>query len=67
METEYRFKGYKMTAQESNDALTVYKSDESDWCTLTMNTNEEQNGQIVLRSKEMAAQLHFMLGRMLGQ
>lgn len=56
---------YAMSAQETNDRLRVRKDSGTDWCEVQMTTNNSPNGSIQIRSKEMAEQLHFMLGQML--
>lgn len=66
MQNGYWRKNYTMTAQETNDALILTKSSGSDWCHLTMRTNDLDNGSITIRSQAMAEQLHFMLGQMLS-
>lgn len=63
---DYDKKEYVMSAQETNDKLTVSKGSGSDWVMVMMTTNNEQNGHVTIRSKAMAEQLHFMLGQMLG-
>lgn len=66
MRNDYWLKSYMMTVQETNDALSLDKSTGSDWCHMTMRTNNSDNGSITIRSQAMAEQLHFMLGQMLG-
>ncbi len=55
-------KGYRPTNE-----LFIEKKSESDWSHITMMTNSSKNGTITIRSKEMAEQLHFMLGQMLDK
>lgn len=64
-ELEFWDKHYKMSAQQSNDRLCVSKNQGTDWSKVEMITNDFSNGTIQIRSKEMAEQLHFMLGQML--
>ena len=64
---DYYNQNYSMTVQEANDKLTVSKSSGSNWCGIAITTNRNSNGMIMLRSKAMAEQLHFMLGQMLGK
>lgn len=64
---QYRKIFYMMTAKQSPDELTVDKMGDSDYCEISMVTNGFGNGQVTIRSKEMAEQLHFMLGQMLGK
>jgi hypothetical protein len=66
-EAEYQKKCYNMAAQHMVDQLHIDKSTQSDWCEITMITNGFENGIITLRSKEMAEQLHFMLGQLLDK
>jgi|GEM_PF-3954072 len=67
MISEFWNKHYVMKAQQSNDQLEVRKSSGSDWSQISNVTNGTKNGEITIRSKEMAEQLHFMLGQMLGK
>jgi hypothetical protein len=62
---DYWRKNYKQQVSGGVDALTLEKLDGSDWCHLRMLTNDEQHGEICLRSREMAEHLHFMLGQLL--
>lgn len=66
MQNIYWCKNYAMMAQETNDALTLSKDSGTDWCRVTMRTNDIDSGSITIRSKAMAEQLHFMLGQMLS-
>ena len=66
MQNSYWRKNYTMTVQEASDALNLSKLSDSDWCSLTMRTNDFDNGSITIRSQAMAEQLHFMLGQMLS-
>lgn len=63
----YSGKGYSLTVIDGCDALTVEKPAGSDWSYLKMEINGRRGGDITLRSKEMAEQLHAMLGSMLGK
>lgn len=64
-ELDYWERTFSLTAQETNDALMVHKIDGSDWCSISIETNGKQNGEITIRSRLMAEQLHFMLGKLL--
>ena len=57
---------YRVTSTIEDDALTVGKSENTEWSKIIMKTNDTANGYIVLRSKAQAEHLHFMLGQMLG-
>jgi hypothetical protein len=65
MANKYYKSNYTMKAQETNEVIAVNKSSNSDWCEITMATNDKANGAITIKSKHMAEQLHFMLGQML--
>lgn len=67
MSDDYYKKPYSMNAQESNDKLFVEKHFDSDWLNISMETNCAENGKITIRSKNMAEQLHFMLGQALNK
>lgn len=60
-------KHYDTTTFIGNNKLCVNKLTSSDWSHITMRTNDEVNGTITLKSKEIAEALHFMLGQMLGK
>jgi hypothetical protein len=64
---EYWKRRYHMEAIEGVDALNVDKSPGTDWCWVRMTVADNEPIGINLRSKEMAEQLHFMLGQMLGK
>ncbi len=65
--SKYERRKYSMSAKETNDEIHVGKHNDSDWCSILMTTNDENNGEITIRSEIMAEQLHFMLGQMLGK
>lgn len=65
--TEYWDRNYHMDVSESCDTLSVKKNSGGDWCYVRIMTNGRPNGEIVIRSKEMAEQLRFMLGQMLAE
>lgn len=65
-DADYWNRRYTMGARESSDELRVEKRAGTDWCDLSMQINGEYNGRITIRSREMAEELHFMLGRMLS-
>lgn len=62
----YFNKSYESTVINGNDSLTVKKISGTDWAQLHMQTNNFNNGDINLRSKEAAESLHFMLGQLLN-
>lgn len=64
-ELEFDKKHYFMKVEESSDQLIVDKNCQSKWLNIRMVTNGSHNGQITIRSKEMAEQLYFMLGQVL--
>jgi len=55
-----------MKAVESVDSILVHKSPSSYWTEITLFIHEKEEARITIRSKEMAEQLHFMLGQMLS-
>lgn len=61
----YTGKHFIMTAEQFPDRLTVKKNSPSDWSSVEMQVHDLVPVKITLRSKEMAEQLHFMLGQML--
>lgn len=63
----YEDETYCIKVDDGCDALSVQKSSGSDWCHIKMVTNERDNGEIVIRSKDMIEQLWFMLSQMLGK
>lgn len=67
MDMDYWKHHYRMSAQESNEKISVEKNGDGDWCHVSMITNDRDNGKITIRSKAMAEQLHFMLGQMLNR
>lgn len=64
---EYEAISYRMSVSDGCDTVHVEKDIGSAWCKLRMVTNCAENGDITIRSKDMAMQLHFMLGQMLGE
>ena len=64
--TEFHKKTYRVSTKQGNDELYVVKQGDSDWSSVQMITNGNENGAVQLRSKEAAEHLHFMLGQMLG-
>ena len=65
--SDYRNKYYDMSVVESSDSLYLSKASKSDYCEIKMKVNNFDDGSILIRSKEMAEQLHFMLGQMLDK
>lgn len=65
MNDKYRGSHFHMSVAESADQLAVDKQSATEWCEITMRTNNERNGEITIRSKRMAEALRFMLGQML--
>ncbi|MDH5798909.1 MAG: hypothetical protein OEZ19_10110 [Paracoccaceae bacterium] len=63
--SDYEKKHYRMSATHGVDTLTVEKDSRSDWATIRKTIHDDSFGEIEIRSKEMAEQLHFMLGQML--
>jgi hypothetical protein len=64
--TAYEKKTFGIGVIDGADTLTLSKSGGTDWAILQMITNRYENGTITLRSKEIAVQLHCMLGQMLA-
>jgi hypothetical protein len=64
---DYWNRHYRLSANEWSDTLTVSKHGGTDWSEVAMNINDVTRDSITLRSKEMAEQLHFMLGQLLGK
>lgn len=64
-EDEYKIKHYSVSVEERNDKMRLTKGMNSDYCEINMKTNDINEGGLVIRSKNMAEQLHFMLGQML--
>jgi hypothetical protein len=67
MSKDYESKHYSMKMCESVDELSVVKFIGSDWCSVKMVTNGRDNGEILIRSKEMAESLLFMLKQLLDE
>jgi len=63
----YHLRNYSLTVSNGTDELTVSKATRSDWCYLDMVTNGTPNGEIVIRNKEMAGLLCFMLSQLVGR
>jgi VCBS repeat-containing protein len=63
----YEKSQYCMSAIQHPDKVTVSKTQGSDWCHVTLDIHGKEDSAINIRSKEMAEQLHFMLGQMLGK
>ena len=61
----YKQKYYDITMTEHPDNLTVHKSSDSDWFQISMTTNGDSNGTILIRSQTMAEALRFMLEQIL--
>lgn len=66
MPDSYWKKNYGSSVSSGCDELHVRKSSGGDWSHINMLTNDQPNGDITIRSKEHAEQLHFLLGQMLG-
>jgi hypothetical protein len=65
MDLDYFNRNYKVTVIEGVDRLTLSKHPAGFWSEIEMRINENPPARITLRSKEMAEQLHHMLGQML--
>ena len=65
MDMGYLREGYKASAIVGVDKVTVNKLSGSDWSTIKLTVNGYEEGEVGLRSKQMAEHLHFMLGQML--
>jgi hypothetical protein len=63
----YWSKCFNATVSFGNDDIEVNKNSGGDWSSITMCTNGNPNGDITIRSREHAEQLHFLLGQMLGK
>ena len=63
---DYWKRHYSMSAQDTCDELTLSKTSGSDWSHITMITNGDRNGEITIRSRFQAEQLHLMLKQMLA-
>ncbi len=62
---EYSDKHYACTATYLSDSIKVRKIANLTDFSITTNINNVETGNIVVRGKEQAEQLHFMLGRLL--
>lgn len=67
MASEFWKKSFNMKFQESNEQLVVSKDSNSDWSYINRTTNDCSNGEIVIKSRAMAEQLHFTLGLLLKE
>lgn len=67
MKESYSNKSYSYSVSNGFDDLYVNKNPSSDWMEIKMVTNDLANGVITIRSKEMAEQLHFMLGQLIKE
>jgi len=57
--------GINKTAHESVDEICVQKDKKSNLCCVVLEVRGDSDSEITLCSKEMAEQLHFMLGQLL--
>ncbi len=64
---KYYDKHYHMAAESESDKIILKKCGRSDWCEVIMEINGDQKCSMDIRSREMAEQLHFMLGQILSQ
>lgn len=62
---EYLEKFYDCKTIHCDDAIKIRKMMHLNDFRITAKINNEETGSIVIRSKEQAEQLHFMLGQLL--
>jgi hypothetical protein len=61
----FRNKTYRVSTKTDSDEITIDKESSSDWTWFFMKTNEEPNGQIIIRSKSQLENLHHLIGQLL--
>lgn len=67
-EIEYLQSSYSSTINKGSDVkLTVEKFCGSDWARLRGESGGSLTGNIIIKSKQEAELLHFMLGQLIGK
>ncbi len=63
--SKHWYADYTASITNGDDKLTVNKARGCSWADIIMETDSLEAGGIMLRNREQAEQLHFMLGQLL--
>lgn len=66
-EDEYHGHYYRMELKTNGDTFEISKSSSSTWAKITKKNPDGTSDSLDIRSKQMAEQIHFTLGQMLGK